>query len=107
MNDHVELGASILTAVIGVAILAVIFSKKANTSGVIQAAGSAFGGILGIAVSPITGTSSPSPGGQSVQFTNPGGVNVNFPNLNFPNVSIGGVRTTSPPNLGGGSGMTF
>lgn len=95
MNDHVELGASILTAVIGVAIVAVIFSKKANTSGVIQAAGSAFSGILGVAVSPITGASAPSPGPTSAQFTNPTGSGtgpfsltggtINLPNINIPN----------------------
>lgn len=97
MNDKVELIASLMTAVIGVAILAVIFSRKSNTSGVIAAAGSAFGGILGIAVSPITGTNAPSPGGQNVNFTNSGGNNNNSNpggitgNISIPNVYGSGV----------------
>ena len=45
----------VLTAVIGVAIVAVIVSKNAQTGSVIQAAGSAFGSILGVALSPVTG----------------------------------------------------
>jgi hypothetical protein len=46
---------TIATAIIGVAILAVLVSKKANTSGVIQAAGTAFSGALNAATSPVTG----------------------------------------------------
>lgn len=47
---------SILTAVVGVATLATIVSKNSNTSGVITAGGSAFSGILGTALSPVTGS---------------------------------------------------
>ena len=47
--------ASILTAIIGVAIIAVLVSKQANTSQVISSAGSAFGQDLGVAISPVTG----------------------------------------------------
>jgi uncharacterized membrane protein YbjE (DUF340 family) len=46
---------TVLTAVIGVAIIAVLVSKNANTSGVITAGGSAFSGALGTALSPVTG----------------------------------------------------
>ena len=46
---------TVLTAIIGVAIIAVLVSKQANTSGVIQAGGSAFNSALATAVSPITG----------------------------------------------------
>jgi hypothetical protein len=49
--------ASIATAIIGVAILAVLVSKNANTSAVISSAGSAFGNDLGVAISPVTGAS--------------------------------------------------
>jgi hypothetical protein len=49
---------TIAVAIVGVATLAVLFSKKANTAGVIQAAGSAFSGALNAATSPITGGSS-------------------------------------------------
>lgn len=46
---------SIATAVVGVAILATIVSKNSNTAGVITAASSGFSGILGTALSPVTG----------------------------------------------------
>jgi hypothetical protein len=46
---------TVLTAIVGVAIIAVLVSKNANTAGVIQAGGSAFGGALGVALSPVTG----------------------------------------------------
>jgi hypothetical protein len=45
----------ILTAIIGVAILSVIVSKNANTTGVLQAGQQAFSGALGTALSPVTG----------------------------------------------------
>ena len=46
---------TVATAIIGVAILAVLVSKQANTAGVIQAGGAAFAQDLGAALSPITG----------------------------------------------------
>lgn len=46
---------SIATAIIGVAIIAVLVSRNANTGGVIGAAGQAFAQDLGAAVSPVTG----------------------------------------------------
>jgi hypothetical protein len=48
---------AILTAIIGVAIVAVIVSNKSNTPNVISAAASAFSNAIGTAVSPITGGS--------------------------------------------------
>lgn len=45
---------TIATAIVGVAILAVLVSKNANTSGVITAAGNAFSGALGVAEGPVT-----------------------------------------------------
>lgn len=48
---------TVLTAIVGVAIIAVLVSKQANTSGVITAGGNAFSTALGTAVSPITGGS--------------------------------------------------
>jgi hypothetical protein len=47
--------ATIAVAIIGVATLAVLVSKKANTSGVISSAGNAFTSALAVAVSPVTG----------------------------------------------------
>lgn len=46
---------TVLTAVIGVAILAVLVSNNSNTTGVLKAGGNAFTGILGAAESPISG----------------------------------------------------
>lgn len=46
---------TILSAVIGVAILSVLVSKNANTSQVLSAGGTAFSGILSTALSPVTG----------------------------------------------------
>jgi len=45
----------ILTAIIGVAIIAVLVSKQSDTSNVLGAAGKAFSSILGTAVSPVSG----------------------------------------------------
>lgn len=46
----------ILTAVIGVAIIATLVSKQSNTAGVLSAGGSAFANALKTALSPVTGT---------------------------------------------------
>jgi hypothetical protein len=56
MSDNLMTGVvSIGLAIVGVATLAVIFSKQAQTANVIQAASSGFGNALSVAVSPITG----------------------------------------------------
>ncbi len=58
MGDQLIISiTSILTAIVGVAIIAVLVSKNANTSGVISAGGSAFSLDLGTALSPVTGSS--------------------------------------------------
>lgn len=57
MNDLTQGLITIGTAIVGVAILAVIVSKNAQTPSVVQAVGSAFGQDLGVAVSPVTGAS--------------------------------------------------
>jgi hypothetical protein len=49
---------TVLTAIVCLAIIAVIVSKNANTSGVINAGGSAFSRALSAAEAPVTGTSS-------------------------------------------------
>jgi hypothetical protein len=68
MSQLTEAVVTILTAVIGVAILSVLVSKQSNTTGVVSAFGSAFSSILGTAVSPVTGGS---------------GGSFNMPTLNF------------------------
>lgn len=55
MNSTLSAVVQIATAIVGVAILAVLVSRQSNTSGVIKSAGEAFGGALQAAVSPIVG----------------------------------------------------
>jgi hypothetical protein len=55
MSNLTESVVTIATAIVGVALLALIVSRKSNTAGVIQAAGSAFSNALGVATSPVTG----------------------------------------------------
>lgn len=69
MTDNIISGiVTVMTAIIGVAILAVIVSKNSNTSGVISSAGSAFAGALSAATAPITGSTSFSGGSTLNQF---------------------------------------
>jgi uncharacterized membrane protein YbjE (DUF340 family) len=49
---------TILTAIIGVAIIAVLLSKQANTTNVIGAGSQGFSNMLAAALSPVTGGSS-------------------------------------------------
>lgn len=60
--------ATIATAIIGVAILAVLVSKNAQTPAVIKAAGNAFSGALNAATGPVTGGATSGFGGGSIQF---------------------------------------
>jgi arginine exporter protein ArgO len=50
----------IALAIVGVASLAILISKNANTTGVITASGNAFTNALGVALSPVTGGGSGS-----------------------------------------------
>lgn len=57
MSDNLSTGiVSVLLAIIGVATLAAILSTKSNTAKVISSAAGGFGYDLGIALSPITGS---------------------------------------------------
>jgi len=55
MNNVLEPLVTIAAGVIGVAIIAVLVSKNAQTSSVIGATGSAFSNVLSAATGPITG----------------------------------------------------
>jgi hypothetical protein len=56
MGDQAITGViAVLTAIVGVAIVAVLVSQKSQTAGVISAGGSAFSSILSAAVSPVSG----------------------------------------------------
>lgn len=48
---------TVATAIVGLAIIAVLVSKNANTSSVIQAGGSAFSGAISAATNPFSGSS--------------------------------------------------
>lgn len=72
MNELVTSVVTILTAIIGVAILAVLVSRNSQTPAVIGAAASGFAKDLGAAVSPITGGSS---------FADYGGMSGGYPSF--------------------------
>jgi hypothetical protein len=55
MNQFFETITTIATAIVAVAIISVLVSKKAQTPQVIQASGSAFSNALAVAESPVTG----------------------------------------------------
>lgn len=72
MSDHLVTSViTVLTAIIGVAIIAVLVSRNANTAGVLQAGAGAFSQSLGTALSPVTGSAF----GGGFGFTG-GGVNI-------------------------------
>lgn len=80
MNHLVEAGVTIALAIVGLAIVSVLVSKNANTTGVIQSMASGFGNSMAVAESPVSGA----------KVT---------PNLSYPS-SLGGYNT----NLGFGFG---
>ena len=55
MHEGMSALAAILAGIIGLAFIAVIVSSKAQTSSVISSAGTAFGGLISAAVSPVSG----------------------------------------------------
>ena len=55
MNSIIESVSTITLAVVGLAIVAVLVSRRANTAGVIQAAASGLANNIGVAQSPVTG----------------------------------------------------
>lgn len=59
MNDIMRDLTAIATAIIGVAMIAVLVRRDSKTAEVIRSAGSAFGGVLGVAM----GTPSNNPYG--------------------------------------------
>ena len=55
MNELVRDLTSIALAIVGLGVIAVILSKRATTTSVIQASGNAFSGAIATAQGPITG----------------------------------------------------
>jgi hypothetical protein len=79
-NKMLEELATVLTAIVGLAVVAVMVSKNAQTPQVIQAFASGFNNALGVAEAPVTGAhyspnlSYPSDGfGGNVNFIGSGG----------------------------------
>lgn len=78
MNDIAAPIVTIATAIVGVAILAVLVSNKSNTSGVLTAFGQAFSNMLSAATGPVTGAvTAPNVGGSNA-------FNFGMPSLNMP-----------------------
>lgn len=55
MNTITEMLVTIAVAIVGLATVAVLVSKRSQTPAVIQASGSAFSNALAVAESPVTG----------------------------------------------------
>jgi hypothetical protein len=77
MNEVMKDLTSVLMAIIGVAILAVLVSRQSNTTGVINSASSAYNTGLATAMGPVTGYSPGAPiyansGGFGSLFANEG-----------------------------------
>jgi len=79
-KELIDAVVSIATAIVGVAALAVLVSKNANTSSVIQSAASGFGNSLDVAISPVTG-------------------NTARPNLSYPSGGLGGFLDLTPSGI--------
>jgi uncharacterized membrane protein YbjE (DUF340 family) len=57
MTDHLVTSViTVITAIIGVAIIAVLVSRNSNTAQVLTTGGQAFSQVLGTALSPVTGS---------------------------------------------------
>lgn len=57
MNSFMEGVSTIALAVVGLAVVAVIVSKKSNAAGIIQASASGLANNIGVAISPVAGGS--------------------------------------------------
>jgi hypothetical protein len=59
MNAFTEGMITVALAIVGLGMVSVLVSRKANTTGVIQAAASGLGNTMGAAMSPVTGDNLP------------------------------------------------
>jgi hypothetical protein len=76
MSDNLVTSVvTVLTAIVGVAVLAVLVSSRSNTANVLTAGGNAFANAVGAAVSPVTGSSSFGSGSFSGFTGGPGVLN--------------------------------
>lgn len=72
MSSIGEQVTTVALAIVGVATLAVIVSRNAQTANVISSAGAAFSGALATAVSPVTGFTGAASGLGGLQTANYG-----------------------------------
>ena len=56
MGQFTEGLITIALGILGLAVISILVSKNANTTGVIQAGASGFGNLIGVAGAPVTGT---------------------------------------------------
>jgi len=68
VNQTATSVVTVLLAIIGVAVIALLVSNQANTSRVLGALGSGFGGALGCALSPVTGAGCGASVSSSISF---------------------------------------
>lgn len=84
MSDHLVTSiVTVLTAIIGVAIIAVLVSQRANTASVISSAGNAFANDLAAATAPVTGASETVNTGSGSGFGGFTGLGAPTSSLNF------------------------
>lgn len=79
MSQLTEAILTIATAIIGVAILAVLVSRNSNTSGVLASFGQMFANMLSAATGPVTGKAA---------TPNVGGGMGGLPSFNLPQMSM-------------------
>lgn len=84
MNQITESIVTIATAIVGLAIVAVLVSNRANTANVLGAAGSAFSNALSAATGPVTGAVAAPVNSQG------GGSVFNLGNFQLPSLNFGG-----------------
>ena len=78
MSDNfINAMVAVVTSIVGLAIIAVLISRNANTAGVITSAGGALSTDIATAVSPVTGSGSGF--GLSVPMVTGGGALVESP----------------------------
>lgn len=84
MSDHLIASVvTIATAIIGLAVIAVLVSQNANTSGVISAGSSGFAQALSVAESPVTGSGSGFGIGTQAGFGGFSGMGSPIGNVNY------------------------
>lgn len=84
MGSIGEQVVTVATAIVGVALLAVLVSKRSNTANVVSAAGAAFSKALTVAVSPVVGG-----------FTGNAASTLSLPDLSY---AFGNIQSNYPFN---------